>query len=229
MALIEINNNLTKEVLEFSKNGYAKVLLVILIAYLIGSIQTSYLIGKIVKKTDIRKHGSGNAGSTNALRVFGKKIAFTTLAIDILKGVIATVIGNEILGIEGKALGAIFVVIGHNFPFYLKFKGGKGVATTIGSGLMIAPISGIISIVLGVSIIAKTKYVSLGALIGVVIWPILTIVLNINNKNLLIISLTSIFLTLMIIFKHRSNIKRLLDKNENKISFSKKEEEKDEI
>lgn len=220
---MEINNDITREVLEFSKNGYGKLLIVIMLSYLLGSVQTSYLIGKLVKKTDIRKHGSGNAGSTNALRVFGKKIAFTTLAIDILKGVIATIIGNSILGIEGKVLAGIFVVLGHNFPFYLKFKGGKGVATTIGSGLMIAPISGIIAIIIGVSIIAKTKYVSLGAMIGVTIWPILTIMVNIKNSNLLILSLTSIFLALMIIFKHRANIKRLLNRDENKISFSKKE------
>lgn len=220
---MKINNDMTKEILEFSKNGYVKLLIVMAISYLIGSIQTSYLIGKIIKKTDIRKHGSGNAGSTNALRVFGKKIAFTTLTIDVLKGVIATIVGSSILGMEGKALAGIFVVLGHNFPFYLKFKGGKGVATTIGSGLMITPISGIISIVIGVSIIAKTKYVSLGAMIGVTIWPILTIIINIKNNNLLILSLTSIFLALMIILKHRTNIKRLLNKDENKISFSKKE------
>ncbi|HSH36477.1 glycerol-3-phosphate acyltransferase, partial [Schnuerera sp.] len=109
-----------------------KVLLVICFAYLLGSFSSAYVLGKILMKTDIRAHGSGNAGTTNALRVFGKKVGALTFILDILKGVLAVYIGSMIMNYNGKLIAGIFVVIGHNWPIFFKFKGGRGIATSFG-------------------------------------------------------------------------------------------------
>lgn len=192
----------------------------ILIAYLLGNIQTSYIIGRVFKKTDIRKHGSGNAGTTNALRVFGKKIAVVTLIIDVLKGVAASYIGQRLGGLNGAMLAGIAVIAGHNWPVFLKFKGGKGVATTIGVGLFISLYAALSSLLIGIVIIRKTKYVSLGSIVAVSLWPFLAVAFN-GNFNLKLF-LFGIVMAIMSIYKHRENIKRLLNGNENRLGQSKK-------
>ncbi|KNF08715.1 glycerol-3-phosphate acyltransferase PlsY [Gottschalkia purinilytica] len=192
-----------------------EIIIIILISYLLGNFQTSYILGRVFKKTDIRKFGSGNAGTTNALRVFGKKIAIATLLIDALKGVAAVMIGREISGDIGAITAGVSVVIGHNWPVFLKFKGGKGIATTIGVGLTITFLSGIISIILGILIVIKTKYVSLGSLLAVIIWPVITIIVY-KPFNLSLLILTTL-LAIMALYKHRSNIRRLLSGQESKL------------
>ncbi|OHW62618.1 glycerol-3-phosphate acyltransferase [Andreesenia angusta] len=196
-------------------------LLVAAIAYLLGNIQTSYLIGRYFKKTDIREHGSGNAGTTNALRVFGKKIAIITLLVDALKGVAAVYIGMNLggLGLDGGLFAGIAVIVGHNWPFYLKFRGGKGVATSIGVGLAISPLSALISIAIGISIIAKSKYVSLGSIVAITIWPFLNILVRGSFEPKLFVF--GIIMATMSIYKHRENIKRLANKTENRLGQKK--------
>lgn len=195
-----------------------KIFLVIIISYLLGNFQTSYLLGKIFMKTDIREFGSGNAGTTNALRVYGKNFAIATLVLDALKGAIAVLIGRYFLGELGAYLAGISVVLGHDWPIFLQFKGGKGIATTIGVGLAISPSVAIICIIIALLIIALTKYVSLGTMSAIVLWPILSYILmmlgrEVVNYRFLIFSS---ILALIAIYKHKANISRLLKGEESK-------------
>ncbi|WP_334292130.1 glycerol-3-phosphate 1-O-acyltransferase PlsY [Alkalithermobacter thermoalcaliphilus] len=181
------------------------------ISYFIGNFSTSYIIGKSTKNIDIREHGSGNAGATNVLRTLGKKAALYTFLGDSLKGVLAVLIGRFLAGEKGALISAIFVVVGHNWPLLLKFKGGKGVATTIGAMMAIDPFIGIFSLALGIILIIKTKYVSLGSILGIVSLPIFMVY---RGGNRLIVS---IILAVMIVFTHRENIKKLINGTERKI------------
>lgn len=191
------------------------VIIVLLIGYAIGNFATSYILGKVFKKTDIRKHGSGNAGATNALRVFGVKLAAATFAIDALKGVLAVIIGNSILGPLGGLIGGVSVVIGHNWPVVLRFKGGKGIASTIGVVTTINYQIALICVIVGLIIVFKTRYVSLGSITAISLLPILSVILvKPFDLNFFIFSLV---LAAMAIFRHRSNIKRLINGNELKL------------
>jgi len=186
-------------------------LLVILIAYLIGNFSTSYFVGKLFAKIDIREHGSGNAGSTNVLRTLGKKAAALTLLGDLLKGVLAIYLGNR-FGTEFLALACgVAVVIGHNWPMLLGFKGGKGIATTMGVALAVKPIIALICISIGASILYKYKYVSLASIIAISLFPFILYIYGLNYF------LFGLILALLAIYKHRENIKRLLAGNESKI------------
>ncbi|MGO1369990.1 glycerol-3-phosphate 1-O-acyltransferase PlsY [Senegalia sp. (in: firmicutes)] len=191
------------------------ILLVILISYAIGNFSTSFILGKLIKKTDIRTKGSGNAGATNALRVFGKKIAIITFLFDALKGIIAVIIGQMLLGYSGSLIAGVFAVIGHDFPIVLKFKGGKGIATTIGAATFINPVPALIAIIIGILIIIKTKYVSLGSVLAISLVPFiaLLIVRPFDLKYILFL----VVLAAIAVFRHKSNIKRLLNGEESKI------------
>ncbi|MGO1370946.1 MAG: glycerol-3-phosphate 1-O-acyltransferase PlsY [Senegalia sp. (in: firmicutes)] len=191
------------------------ILLVILISYAIGNFSTSFILGKLIKKTDIRTKGSGNAGATNALRVFGKKIAIITFLFDAFKGIIAVIIGQMLLGYSGSLIAGVFAVIGHDFPIVLKFKGGKGIATTIGAATFINPVPALIAIIIGILIIIKTKYVSLGSVLAISLVPFiaLLIVRPFDLKYILFL----VVLAAIAVFRHKSNIKRLLNGEESKI------------
>lgn len=196
-----------------------KILLVIIIAYFLGNFSPSYLLGKFVKSQDIREYGSKNAGSTNALRVFGKKIALMTFILDILKGTLAVWIGRKLFGVDGSYLAALFVVIGHNWPILLDFQGGKGIATTIGVMFLVSPLYIIISCIIGVLLIYMTKYVSLGSLSIIGLLPISAIILNRPfDVDLFCLCLT---LAIMGFYQHRKNISRLISGNESKLNFKK--------
>ncbi len=182
-----------------------------LISYFLGNISTSYILGKTSAKIDIRNHGSGNAGTTNVLRILGKKAALITFLGDALKGSLAVYIGLKIGGRDIALISAVFVVLGHDWPVVLKFRGGKGVATTIGAIMVINPLQAIISLLLGIIIIYTTRYVSLGSMLGVCTLPLLTFFVG---KNEFIVS---IILTILILFTHRENIKRLIKGKERKI------------
>lgn len=191
------------------------IIAVILIGYGLGNFATSYILGKIFRKTDIREHGSGNAGATNALRVFGVKFAAVTFLIDALKGVLAVVIGRLILGELGGLIAGVSVVVGHNWPILLKFKGGKGIASTIGVVSIINYKLALICVAVGLLVVIKTRYVSLGSIIAISLLPILAATtIRPFDLNFFIFSL---ILTAMAILRHRSNIKRLINGNESKL------------
>lgn len=193
--------------------------LTILISYVIGSFSPSYFLGKVLGKKDIRNYGSGSAGSTNALRVFGKKIAALTFLMDIGKGIIAVLIGRWLVGYNGGLLAGIFVVLGHNWPIFLGFKGGKGIATSLGVLFLIHWQTGIICLIVAVSIIAFTKYVSLGSISASVVAPFALVITD--RKAPRNLYLTMIFLAILAIFRHKYNIKRLVEGKENKLGNKK--------
>lgn len=205
-------------------------IVVAIIAYLIGSINFSVIFSKKMAGFDVREKGSGNAGTTNMLRSVGKKAAAITLICDILKGVVAILIAMFIawaFKVENASLlvqiAGIAVVLGHTFPIFFGFKGGKGVATALGILLMSNWQIGLICLVFGVVLIALTRMVSLGSCAAAVLFPVLTLFINEHyivsqGSSYLIFS---IILAVIVLFNHRSNIKRILSGKENKISFKK--------
>lgn len=190
-----------------------KTIILIIVAYLLGSISPSIIQGKL-KGIDIKKEGSGNAGSTNTLRVLGKKAALITLAVDILKGFIAVKLG-AFGGMTCAYLCAIAAFLGHIYPCYYGFKGGKGVATAAGVVLAINPLIALICLVLVLIIVAITRYVSLGSISAAVL---LIILCCISDRGFLPFAT---IIAVIVIFKHRANIDRLIHHKENKISFKK--------
>lgn len=201
-----------------------------LIAYAIGSINFSVILSKKIAGFDVREKGSGNAGSTNMLRSVGKGAAALTLICDVLKGVIAIVIAivlGNIFQVEDKALlvqiAGVAVVLGHTFPIFFEFKGGKGVATSLGILLMSNWQIGLICLVFALVLMLLTRMVSLGSGMAAVLFPILTLFINENY----IVSegssyfIYSIILAVIVLYNHRSNIKRILNGTENKLSFKK--------
>lgn len=197
-----------------------RYVLVCVLAYFLGNIVTSYLVSKRAANIDIRKYGSGNAGATNVLRVLGLKLGLITFVGDALKAVVAVLLGRYLAGENGAILAGLFVVIGHNWPVVLGFKGGKGIAATIGTVSAISPQLVLIIIPVGIIILAVTKYVSLASIIGVTMFPVLTIA---TGKPWQYIAF-SIVLCVIALYKHRSNISRLLKGTENKFGQKAKPE-----
>ncbi len=189
--------------------------LIIIISYLLGNISFAYILGKLIMKKDVRKYGSGNSGATNALRVFGPKIAIIAFIGDLLKGIIAVYIGRKIGAEIGAYIAGITVIIGHNWPVLLKFKGGKGITTSIGVMLMINPIVSIICFGIGFPIAFFTRTVSLGSLIGMIL-AVFVVGLFIRPFNVELFIFTLI-IVIMAIYMHRGNISRLLKGEENKL------------
>lgn len=200
--------------------------IVAIIAYLIGSINFSVILSKKMAGFDLRDKGSGNAGTTNVLRTVGKKAAIITLICDILKGVVAILIamlvGKIVQGSNASLLvqcAGVAVILGHTFPIFFKFKGGKGVATSLGVLIMSNWQIGLICLVFALILIALTQMVSVGSIAAAILYPVLTLFIPQNYiipGNYLIYS---VVLAVIIVFNHRENVKRLLKGTENKISF----------
>ena len=201
-----------------------------IIAYLIGSINFSVIISKKVAGFDVREKGSGNAGSTNMLRSVGKGAAVLTLLCDILKGVVAILIaigiGNLVKDADKGLLvqiAGVAVVLGHTFPIFFGFKGGKGVATSLGILLMTNWQIGLICLVFASVLMALTQMVSLGSCAAAVLFPVLTLFIKehyivAEGGNYFIYS---VILAVIVLYNHRSNIKRMLNGTENKLSLKK--------
>lgn len=185
------------------------------ISYLLGSISFSYLIAKKIAGIDIRSHGSGNAGATNTLRVLGKGPAILVLLLDAIKGMAAVAIAWWITGGDNVAgaIAGIFAIIGHNWPVFFQFRGGKGIATTVGVSLFISPLAFFISVTLCVIVITVTRYVSLGSLVFVTVFPI---TLYMVTQNLFLV-LVVLIITLFGYLRHYANIRNLLAGKERKI------------
>ncbi len=186
--------------------------------YLLGNISPAIILGKIIAKIDIRKHGSGNAGTTNVLRTLGAKAAVATLLIDILKGVSAVLIGRYLGGQDLAMLCGLAAFIGHIWPVVYGFKGGKGIATAAGVIVCVEPALGAVMVAIALLIIAATRRVSVGALTAALIFPFAA---NYFDPKYLS---WAIIISIIIVIKHRANIKRLLAGQEPKLSFKKKAE-----
>lgn len=191
------------------------------IGYLLGSVNTSLVVGKLIYNTDVRQYGSGNAGATNTLRTLGKTAALLVVIGDSLKGILACLMGRWLAGetsagvYAGEYLAGIMAVIGHNWPLYFGFRGGKGVMTAFAVALMLSPMAALICLLLFIVTVAITRYVSLGSMIGGAAFPAVAWLTD-GNPYLV---LTGVLLAVLIIFRHASNIKRLVDGNEKKLSF----------
>ena len=207
----------------------AVYIIVAIIAYIIGSINISILISKKVAGFDVREKGSGGTGATNMLRSVGKLPALITLIWDIFKGVIAIGIALLIGWIAGAKdvsvlvqIAGIFAILGHTFPIFFGFKGGKGVATSLGILLIINWKIGLICLVFALVLMILTKMVSVGSVTAAILFPILT--LFIGNENFIVEGnyfVFSLIVAIIVVFNHRENIKRIIDGKENKLSFKK--------
>ncbi len=198
-----------------------KYILSILIGYMLGTIPVGMLIGKAYGNMDIRKTGSGNSGTTNVLRTLGWLPSVLTLIGDCLKGIVSALIGRALGGEIGMLLAAFFAVVGHDFPFYLHFKGGKGIATSWGVSWMVAPRVAPWLLVIVIVVVAVTKTMSLGTLIASIAYPILFYFLRPAGSNPTAYLIFSIALMLLSFFCHRANILRLIRGEENRLEFKK--------
>ncbi len=187
--------------------------------YLIGNLQTAVFLSKYRYHDDVRQHGSGNAGTTNMLRVFGMKPGAFTFLGDFAKGILAVLIGRLLAGETGAYITGFFAVIGHDFPAAFGFKGGKGVATTMGIAWMIDPLFGAIATVIGAVIIYFSQMVSLGSLIGFTSFTVLIAIFR-TDETLKIILAAALFV--MMVIRHIENISRLLKGTESKLFQAKK-------
>ena len=225
----------------------AFTLICIAAGYLLGSINSAIIISKLLYGEDIRTHGSGNAGLTNMLRTYGKGAAALTLVGDMLKTTIAIFIGGilggfgymGLISVGGSTcdfplayISGFFAILGHVYPLYYNFKGGKGVLCATTLALILTPVEALILIVVFVGIVWMSKYVSLGSVSGAVLYPVLVhghITMQ-NQPSNGVMSLITILIAILIVYWHRGNLKRISEGTERKISIgsAKKKDGKDE-
>lgn len=195
-----------------------KLLITFIVSYLLGSISTGVLLSRFIGHVDIRKQGSGNAGTTNMLRVMGKKYALLTLAGDMLKGIVSVLIGGALVGgTQGQMLGALGAILGHNFPVFFGFKGGKGIATSFGALLIVFPWQTVAAFGVFLLFFLITHYVSVGSISAAIALP--TFVVLTTPRDLITWGGIILFGALAIA-RHHQNITRLIQHKENKIDFS---------
>ncbi|MCL1987448.1 MAG: glycerol-3-phosphate 1-O-acyltransferase PlsY [Firmicutes bacterium] len=203
-------------------------LLPLLIGYAFGCIQTAFIVGKVLKKIDVREHGSGNAGTSNVIRVIGKRAGLLVFICDVLKAIAAFVICAIIfsgggsffpssLPLEPGLYAGLGVILGHNFPFFLKFRGGKGVASTLGVMLALDWRAALAVYLIGVCILAITRYISLTSLTMAVLFPVLLLIFSHNPETIII----ALIMAALIFILHRGNIQRLLSGTERKLVLTK--------
>ncbi|WP_048602810.1 glycerol-3-phosphate 1-O-acyltransferase PlsY [Rubeoparvulum massiliense] len=187
----------------------------IILAYLIGSISSSYIIGKAFKKIDIRQYGSGNAGATNTLRVMGIGPAILVLLLDVLKGIVTIFMSRYLFQLSDvvSMWVGFFTILGHNYPIYFGFRGGKGVATTIGVFATLALIPSLIAGALAILAIVITRYVSLGSLLFAILTPIMMAFLDVSWQEWSV----GLLIALFVMWRHRGNIQRLRTGNERRL------------
>jgi glycerol-3-phosphate acyltransferase PlsY len=212
----------------FSGLSHAFPYWVVIAAYFLGAIPTSFLVGKIFFHTDIRKSGSGNTGATNALRTFGIKAGIVVLAVDVLKGVAAILLAKSMQNYVTSiytlnwivALSGLSAILGHVFSVFLRFKGGKGVATAGGVFLALTPIPLVFCFVLFGIIVYITKYVSLGSMLAAGAFLLIELMTQVIFKfNNVPVFLLVCLVVILILVRHKANLHRLMEGNENKISF----------
>lgn len=210
-------------------------ILALLFAYLIGSIPTAVWLGKYFHGMDIREHGSGNAGATNTFRIFGKKLGIIVLIIDVLKGWIAVKL-FYVLYESGQSVDELFnlkirlgicALLGHVFPIYVGFKGGKGVATLLGIILALNHQAALMSIGVFLIVLMITRYVSLSSIIAGLFFPIVVMVIFKTEQPAMVVF--ALMISIAVIITHQKNIERLFSKKESRVNLKGKKEEKEGI
>ena len=188
------------------------------ISYLLGSIPNGLILGKAIWGVDLRQHGSKNIGATNAWRTIGKAGGISIFALDFLKGAVSAYLGLHLGGSElAGVLCGILAIAGHSWSVFLAFKGGKGVATGLGVIAALMPMVTLIVFAVWFAIVYFTGYVSLGAIVGAALVPILTLFFGLHTEFLILGLIAAVF----IIYRHKSNIERLLNGTESKIKAAK--------
>ncbi|MGM0612791.1 MAG: glycerol-3-phosphate 1-O-acyltransferase PlsY [Bacteroidota bacterium] len=191
----------------------------ILIGYILGSIPSAIWLGKAFHDTDVRNHGSGNAGATNTFRVLGWKIGVIVLAIDMIKGYGAMIIAQQLFDLWPHSsiiiLSGIAAVLGHIFPLFAGFRGGKGIATLAGVGIAIFPLSFLLVLVVFLIVFLVSKYISLSSILGAVSLPFISYFID-SNHSPQIIAFT-ILIAILVPLTHHKNIRRLINGTENKL------------
>lgn len=207
-----------------------QILSAVVLAYLIGAIPTSVWIGRIFYKVDVRTQGSGNAGATNTIRVLGYKAGIPVLVFDIFKGWLAVFIANLFFIDSGKfpdatdfkIMLAIAAVIGHVFPAYVGFKGGKGIATLLGVGIALFPIAALCAVIIFALTLILSRYVSLSSMVAAITFPIIEILI-LGHKDHLSLMCLAIAVAVFVPITHRKNIRRLMKGEETKFTMRKKQ------
>lgn len=207
---------------------YICSVIIAIIAYLLGSVNTSIILSKLKTGKDIRSEGSGNAGATNMLRTHGKWMGAMTLVCDIVKGILAVTLAGLIARAAGEYayilpyVAAVFVVLGHDFPVFFGFRGGKGVATSLGVALILDWRIGLIVLAGALLVMVVTRYVSLGSVAAAVLYvaAVLVKMILIHSFNLAEL-ICAVVLSGLLIFRHKENIKRLAAGTENKLGQKK--------
>lgn len=194
-------------------------IVIAVIAYLLGSVSFGMIVSKLAGGPNLREVGSKNTGATNALRVMGVKLGLLVFVLDILKALIACIIGRVWMGLNGAMVAGLAVVIGHNWPCFFQFKGGKGVASTLAVMLMTFPVPAVICYVVAIIVIAATRYVSLGSILLSALFALLVIITHWGSWPVI---LWALLIAGLLIARHHANIGRLLRGKENKLSFRKK-------
>ena len=203
------------------------------VAYLLGSINSAVLISTRIYHDDIRKHGSKNAGMTNMMRVFDKKAGGLTLLFDALKAIVAGIVCAVLLGDDGIAVSMLFCMLGHMFPVYFKFRGGKGVVVTAASLLLLDPLTFVVVVGIFLIIVLMTKYVSLGSIMSALLFPLLyiriAVITPFGRHDLpgAVPTIVSVFVAFLIVIMHWANIKRLLAGEESKTYLFGKDKNKE--
>lgn len=188
-------------------------ILAIIASYLIGSIPFGLLVGKLWANLDVREYGSGNIGTSNVLRTVGPAAAIIVFALDVAKGAVAVYLGTLAGGEFVRIMAGVAAIAGHNWPIYLKLKGGKGIATSLGAVISLTPVIALILLGLWIAIVGITRYISLGSLAAAVLFPIFLII----SHAPLTYVLAGVLISAFAIYRHRSNIQRLLAGTEHKI------------
>ena len=188
--------------------------------YLIGNIQFAVIFSHLLHHDDVRHHGSGNAGSTNMLRVFGLKAGVITFIGDLIKGAGAVLLGRAIGGQEAAYCAALGVVIGHCWPVFFRFKGGKGVASSLGAAVLLNPLWGLVAGVAGIVVAAITRKISPASLTGFTVYLIIALIYG----NTMWDKISAILLFAIVVYRHRENIARLIHGEESAV-FERRDKE----
>ena len=198
-----------------------KILLAAVIGYLLGCIPSGVLIARIYGIGDIRKHGSGNSGTTNVLRTLGWLPSVLTLVCDCLKGYIACLIGKGLGGDPAMLVGGLCAILGHDFPVFMGFRGGKGIATSLGLIIAINPWIALAEFAVQIVAVALTRYMSIASLITTVAFPVLVAIIERGRENYPMFVVAACIASALSLFGHRSNIRRLIKGEENRLDFGK--------
>ena len=188
------------------------------LAYLLGSISWGYILLQLKMGVDVREYGSGRTGMSNVLRTGGVKSAAVVLTLDIAKGVVAVVIARTVIATDGaEVAAALIVLVGHNWPVFLRFKGGRGILTALGGLALMVPVAAIVATATFLAITALSRYISLGSVVGVVIGALAIMALALSGVNSATYMVYGFIACAMIVWQHRDNIQRIRDGNERRL------------